>query len=431
MSRPRGLKRWLQGLALLLLVCALAAAALVWRELRVPALPALAASGVPPDAQQVQRGAYLARVGNCAGCHSARGGVAFAGGASISTPFGGVVAGNLTPHEATGLGRWSADAFWRAMHHGQSRDGRLLTPVFPYTSYTHTTREDSDALYAYLRSLPPVAQVNPPHSLRWPYNTQWALALWRTLHDTPSALAPDPQRSAEWNRGQYLVRGLGHCGECHTPRNALGGLDRAHELEGGLMPTARWYAPSLRDAREAGVAPGTEAQALVLLRDGASDTALANGPMAEVVHQSTQHISPADLAAVVTYLQSQHQPAAAAQPAQPAAPTVQTLGERLYGQHCVDCHGEQGQGARAGTQMAYPALAGNRAVTQTSAVNLVQSILAGGFAPSTPGNPQPFGMPPFRTLLSDAEVAAVASHVRQSWGNQASTVEPLDVQRLR
>ena len=178
-------------------------------------------------------------------CHTERGGEPYAGGRAIDTPFGTVYASNLTPEATTGLGAWSAEVFRRALHEGRSRDGRLLVPVFPYNSYTHISRDDSDALYAFLRSLPPVVQVNPPHHLRWPYDTQWALALWRTLHETPTALEPDAQRSAEWNRGQYLVRGLGHCGECHTPRNVIRGPERSRSLAGGPAPEGPRAIPNI------------------------------------------------------------------------------------------------------------------------------------------------------------------------------------------
>ncbi|MFG5410509.1 c-type cytochrome [Piscinibacter sakaiensis] len=198
------------------------------------------------------RGAYLARAGNCGGCHSAPGGAEMAGGRGIDTPFGTVYAGNLTPDPETGLGGWSAEDFWRALHHGRSRDGRLLVPVFPYPEYTRVRRADADDLYAYLRSLPAVRQSAPAHTLRFPFDTPLALAAWRLLYFTPGEQADDPARDAAWNRGRYLVRGLGHCGACHTPRNALGGPRDADEFGGGPIPMQRWIAPSLASAAEAG-----------------------------------------------------------------------------------------------------------------------------------------------------------------------------------
>ena len=418
-------RRLLNVAAAATLVALLALVFLLWQQLSVPALPALDRPLPVANSALVERGAYLALAGNCAGCHSARGGQPYAGGRAIATPFGTVFAGNLTPDAETGLGRWSAEAFWRAMHHGQSRDGRLLVPAFPYDSYTHITREDSDALYAFLASLPAVSQANRPHALRWPYNTQPALAAWRALYFEPQPFAPEATQSAEWNRGAYLVRGLGHCAACHSARDLLGGP--AGDLAGGRLPQPAWLAPSLRDESEAGVQHWDTARTVELLQRGTTAGASVMGPMAEVVFESTQHLSAADLRAMAVYLQALS-PQPVAQPVfEPARGEQLALGEKVYKQNCADCHGEQGQGAAG----AYPALAGNRAVTQAEAVNPVLAVLSGGFAPATVGNPQPFGMPPYRTLLSDAEIAAVVTHLRQSWGNRASAVLQQDVQRLR
>ncbi|WP_439114813.1 c-type cytochrome [Hydrogenophaga sp.] len=418
------------ALAAALVLC-LAVVALLARQLNVAALPPVASTPAAASAEQVQRGAYLARAGNCAACHTARGGEPYAGGHAIQTPFGPVFAGNLTPDPEHGLGRWSADAFWRAMHHGQSRDGRLLNPVFPYESFTRVSREDSDALYAFLHSLPPVAQPNRPHGLRFPYNTQAALAVWRELYFEPASFQPEPARSAEWNQGAYLVRGLGHCAACHAPRDALGGLQQAGTLSGGLMAAQGWYAPSLHARSEAGVAHWSAQQVVDLLKTGVvhggGGGVSVMGPMAEVVFQSTQYLNDADLRAMTAYLQALPPIEVAATPEPRATAAQLALGDQVYQQHCVDCHGASGQGAPT----AYPALAGNRAVTLASHVNPVQAILSGGFAPATAGNPQPYGMPPYRTLLTDTEVAAVASFIRQSWGNQAGAVTALDVQRVR
>ena len=418
-------QRLLSVAAAAALVAVLALVFVLWRQLSVPALPALNSPQPVASSALVERGAYLALAGNCAGCHSARGGQAYAGGRAIPTPFGTVFASNLTPDAETGLGRWSAEAFWRAMHHGQSRDGRLLVPAFPYDSYTRISRADSDALYAFLGSLPAVSQANRPHALRWPYNTQFALATWRTLYFEPQAFVPDTTQNAEWNRGAYLVRGLGHCAACHSARDALGGP--AGDLAGGRLPQLAWLAPSLRAESEAGVQHWDTGRTVELLQRGTTTGASVMGPMAEVVFESTQHLSSADLRAMALYLQAL-EPQPVSQPVfEPARGEQLALGEKVYEQNCVDCHGAQGQGALG----AYPALAGNRAVTLAQAGNTVLAVLGGGFAPATAGNPQPYGMPPYRTLLTDAEIAAVVTHLRQSWGNRASAVRPHDVQRLR
>ena len=406
---------------------ALLGAAITW-QLRAEALPPVA--NLPPaSAEQIERGAGLARTGNCMACHTARGGQPYAGGRFIDTPFGRVVAGNLTPDAQTGLGLWSPQAFRRALHEGRSRDGRLLVPAFPYTHTTLMTDADVDALYAHLRSLPPVSQAQPAHELRFPYNTQLALALWQLLQFQPGRFQPDASRSAEWNRGAYLVNGLAHCAACHGSRDPMGGLREA--FAGSDMPDGLWFAPSLRDPAQGGLQDWPLERIVTLLRDGtvADDQGHATvmGPMAEVVLHSTQHGSAADLRAMAVYLKDLPVQAEPVPDFEPAPPAQMDLGQRVYTQHCADCHGAQGEGARG----AYPPLAGNRAVVMASPVNTVQAIVSGGFAPATAGHPQPYGMPPFRTLLTDNDIAAVASFVRQSWGNRASAVSALDVQSGR
>lgn len=419
------------ALGLVLIVAALGAAVWALNVRGESPIPADDAAPFVATPQQVERGAYLARAGNCAGCHTARGGAAYAGGLAIETPFGTVFSSNLTPDPATGLGRWSAAHFWRAMHHGRSMDGRLLYPAFPYTDYTLVTREDSDALFAYLRSLPPVAQARPAHALRFPYDTQAALAVWRALYFEPAHFEPEADRPADWNRGAYLVRGLGHCSACHTQRNALGASDLGLPLGGGLIPVQNWYAPSLRSADEAGVAEWSTQEVVDLLKTGRSARGSAMGPMAEVVARSTQHLNDADLNAMAVYLQSLPQHGArrsrAAQADRAAAGSPDSRGGKLYEQHCAQCHGPAGEGA-AGL---YPPLAGNRAVSMDSAANLIRIVQGGGYLPATAGNPRPFGMPPFAHVLDEADTAAVLSYVRGAWGNDAAPVTPLEVLRLR
>ncbi|HKX42549.1 MAG TPA: cytochrome c, partial [Burkholderiaceae bacterium] len=366
--------------------------------------------------------------------HTARGGALFAGGRAVPTPFGNVYASNLTPDPGTGIGGWSDAAFWRALHHGRSRDGRLLYPAFPYPNYTHITRADADAIHAYLRSLAPVSQPNRPHALRFPFDRQAALAVWRALYFRPGSYQADAERSADWNRGAYLVEGLGHCNACHASRNALGAATSPVDLEGGLIPVQNWYAPSLASAREAGIAGWPTADVMALLKTGISPQASVSGPMGEVVGGSTQHLSDADLYAITSYLQALPTGEAGAwaavmAPASSAsgAVVVNTTGARLYERHCVACHGERGEGVPG----AYPALAGNRAVLLGMPANLVHIVLEGGFAPATAGNPRPFGMPPFATELSDQDVAALLSFVRASWGNHAPPVSALEVSQYR
>lgn len=390
--------------------------------------------GWQAPAEQIAQGAYLARAGNCMTCHTARGGEPYAGGRGIDTPFGTVYSSNLTPDADTGLGRWSAPQFWRAMHHGRSADGRLLVPAFPYTSTTQVSRADSDALYAYLRSLPPVHQPARAHDLRFPFDTQAALAVWRALYFKPGEFRPDTTQSTEWNRGAYLVQGLGHCNACHAQRNVLGATAGPLELGGGLIPIQNWYAPSLTDPREAGVADWPEADIVALLKTGVVDRGgslvTASGPMGEVVLRSTQHLTDADLGAMASYLKTLGTaPAAATKTVSPSTsmPGVAGRGAKLYEDHCAACHGEQGVGVAG----AYPPLAGNRAVTMAVPANLVRIVLEGGFAPSSAGHPRPYGMPPFAHVLDNDDIALLLTHVRSSWGNRAPAVTSVDVNRYR
>jgi mono/diheme cytochrome c family protein len=423
------MKKTLQILLALVLL-ALVLGALVWAlnvrgEVDVTTPVAAAA----PSDSLIARGAYLARAGNCQTCHTEQGGQPYAGGLGIATPFGTVFTSNLTPDNKTGIGMWSSSHFWRAMHNGRSKDGRLLYPAFPYTSYTQVTREDSDALFAYLGSLPAVVQPNQPHALRFPYQSQAALAVWRALYFSPGVYEPDTARSAEWNRGAYLVKGLGHCAACHTARNALGASDAGLDLAGGLIPMQNWYAPSLTSPHEAGVSDWDKQHIVALLKTGVSPRASVTGPMAEVVQRSTQYLSDADLGAMAQFLKEL--PVSHTAPPEPAA--IKTQGEsveraaKLYEQNCAQCHGAKGEGIAN----AYPALAGNRAVTMSQASNLVQIVLNGGYAPATQANPRPFGMPPFVLVLGDTDMALVLTHIRQSWGNRASEITPLEVNRIR
>jgi mono/diheme cytochrome c family protein len=413
------------GLALLFAVLALLVVVLGWWVLSdTPARPAPGPGNTDPTATRVARGAYLARAGNCAACHTRQGGEAYAGGRAIETPFGIVYSSNLTPDRATGIGNWTSVDFWRALHEGRAPDGRLLYPAFPYTSYTLVSQDDADALFAYLRSLPPVSEANRPHAMRWPYDSQLALAAWRTLYFKPASFQKDPARDPQWNRGAYLVQGLGHCNACHAARNLLGAVDERLALAGGTMPMNNWYAPSLLHTAEAGLGQWSLADIVQLLGTGRVGNASVIGPMAEVVYHGTQYLTQEDLTAMAVYLKDLPQDAAVPDTGSPAA---SRLGADIYGENCAQCHGKNGEGVAG----AYPALAGNRAVLMRSTANAVQIILHGGFAPATTGNPRPFGMPPYKLVLDDRSVAAVLTHIRSSWGNQAGAVSEFDVRRYR
>jgi mono/diheme cytochrome c family protein len=401
-------------------------------------LAALAWGGWPAEAQApgagqavVERGEYLARAGDCIACHTEREGKLFAGGRAMATPFGTIFTSNITPDPDTGIGKWTAEQFYNAMHNGRFPDGGLIYPAMPFASYTKVTRADSDAIFAFLRSVPPVRQQNRPHDLRFPYDNRSLILGWRTLFFSPGEFAPDPKRSAEWNRGAYLVEGLGHCGMCHTPINALGGSRESAAFEGGLIPMQNWYAPSLVSNREAGLGDWTLKEITDYLRTGVSARGAVYGPMAEVVFDSLQYLSDADVQAMAVYLKSlaEGSPPAASQPTMPGAEAslLLSLGKTVYDAQCAACHGADGRGRGSD----YPPLAQNQSIQMVSAVNAIRMVLNGGYPPATRGNPMPFGMPPFAQSLSDDEVAAVVSYIRTAWGNRGGAVSARDANALR
>jgi cytochrome c553 len=387
--------------------------------------PVTASSALSPLAAQ---GAYLAKLGNCATCHTKPGGAPYAGQRPIDTPFGTVYSSNLTADKVTGLGDWQAEDFWQALHHGRSRDGRLLSPAFPYTSFTLITRADSDALFAFFQTVAPVDQPNQTNNLRWPFNTQVALWGWRTLFFKPQIFQPQTNQSEAWNRGAYLSNGLAHCNACHTPRNALGAPQDDQAFTGSL-PMQHWVAPSLVSTDQAGADASHLPTTLQLLHTGLSTHSVANGPMALVVQGSTQYLTAPDLQAMGVYLQSLVKPLPIVRltPATPSKVSTPQSGAKLYQRHCQECHGTSGQGVAG----AYPALQNNRAVSMADSSNLIQTVLHGGFAPVTSSNPRPFGMPPFVLTLSDSDIAQVVTYIRQAWGNSAAPVTSQQVSSLR
>ena len=411
----------LAAIAALLLLAALIA----WPRTEMVASSSPAAFAATPA--NIARGAYLAKAGDCMACHTVRGGVPYAGGRAIETPFGRLLAPNITPDRETGIGAWSADDFWNALHNGKSRDGRLLYPAFPYTSYTKVTRDDADALFAFMQSLPAHKAPSAPHQLRFPYNQQFMLAGWRLLYFKPEVYSSNSKQSLQWNRGAYLVEGLGHCVACHSSRNTLGASEGS--LSGGMIQTLGCYAPSLTSDAEAGLGGWEVPHIVELLKTGISPRATVFGPMAEVVQESLQHMTTEDVTAMAVYLKALPSTPAPAitMPDGPQVDKIMVQGKELYEANCIDCHGADGKGLPPH----YPPLAGNRALTMMEAANPIRIVLNGGFAPSTAGNPRPYGMPPYSHALSDQEVASVVSYLRASWGNQAPPVTSFEVNQYR
>ncbi len=400
--------------------------------LSVAAAPAEAQEKAPPSANPiVARGEYLARAGDCIACHTAPEGYVFAGGRAMPTPFGTLYSSNITSDRETGIGKWTADDFYKTMHSGRFPDGGLIYPAMPFASYTKITRADSDAIFAYLKSVPAVNQKNRPHDLRFPYDNRQLILGWRTLFFSEGEYKPDPTQSAEWNRGAYLVEGLGHCGMCHSPINALGGTSQSDAFKGGLIPMQNWYAPSLTSNREAGLGDWSIKDITDLLQTGVSTRGVVYGPMAEVVHNSLQYLNDEDSRAMAVYLKSIAEPSPPPAP-RSALPSTESsllisLGKTVYDARCASCHGAQGEGKPPH----WPPLANNQSIEMQSAVNPIRMVLNGGYPPGTKGNPMPYGMPPFAGLLSDNEIAAVVSYIRTAWGNRGTPVSAREANELR
>ena len=409
-------------------VPALLRSALLGLALALLGGPLLAA----PQQNIVERGKYLAQAGDCIACHTIPGRPIFSGNRPLPTPFGTLYSPNITPDPETGIGKWSADDFYRMMHTGRSRDGALLYPAMPFAAYTKVTREDCDAIFAYLKSVPPVRQPSRPHDLRFPYNNRALLIGWRTLYFREGEYQPDPTKSAEWNRGAYLVQGLGHCSMCHTPINALGGSSEEAAFEGGLIPMQNWYAPSLTSNREAGLGEWEIKDIMDLLQTGISHRGTVYGPMAEVTYNSLQYLNDQDVRAMAVYLKSlppRDNPPPEPENAPLTADTNQMFseGRRVYDKHCANCHGAAGRGKPPH----YPPLANNQSIEMASAVNPIRMVLNGGYPPGTRKNPMPYGMPPFAQFLSDGEIAAVVTYIRTAWGNRGAPVTTREVNALR
>ncbi|WP_296658476.1 cytochrome c [Paraburkholderia sp.] len=424
-------RKSLFALSAAVVVAVAALVPVLWSGLEALHIGEALAAAPTDEANLIKRGEYLARAGDCFACHTVRGGKLFAGGLAMATPFGTLYTPNITPDDQYGIGKWSADDFYRAMHTGHSKDGSLLYPAFPFASYTKVTRADVDALYAFLRSVPPANVPSRPHELRFPFSNRNLLIGWRTLFFREGEFAPDPTKSVEWNRGAYLVDGLGHCAMCHTSINMVGGPVNSAAFGGGLIPLQNWYAPSLTSG-EGGLGDWDIKDIVSLLRTGVSQRGVVFGPMADVVHNSLQYLSDEDIRAMATYLKTLPQKSEAPETTQMETSEafggeLLQQGEKIYRDQCAKCHADNGLGMPPN----YPPLANNQSIQMHSAVNPIRMVLNGGYPPSTDRNPRPYGMPPFAQSLSNQEVAAVVTFIRMSWGNKGRPVSPQQVAELR
>jgi mono/diheme cytochrome c family protein len=373
----------------------------------------------------ITRGKALATVGDCIACHTAPGGKPFAGGLALVTPFGAITTPNLTPDDATGIGRWSADNFARAMGEGRRPDGSHLYPAFPYPYYTKVPRQDVDAIYAYLRTLTPVTNSIDRNTLPFPFSIRTLVKGWNALFFTPGGFTADPGKSDEFNRGAYLVEGLGHCGACHTPLNALGANKADQMLQGNQIQN--WIAPNITNDARTGLGKWSVAEIVQYLKTGQTRTSIASGPMKEVIENSTSKMADADLKAMATYLKERGAAGSAPPAPLPASDTRMQVGQAIFTDACSACHTSLG----AGIEHMFPRLAANAIVNQDDPTTLVRVILTGTQGAATAAMPTAPAMPSLGYRLNDAQVAAVVTYIRNSWGNASAAVSGDAVGKIR
>ncbi len=369
----------------------------------------VAARAQQPDAALIAKGKYLADAGDCAACHTADGGAKFAGGRYMPTPFGPLSTPNITPDKQTGIGNITDDQFYRVFHQGIGMKGEYLYPVMPFPWYTRVRRDDVMAIKAYLFSLAPVHNPRPPIKLAFPFNVRTGLAVWDAMFFTPGTFKPDPSKSAQINRGAYLVEGLEHCGECHNKRNLTGNSSINEPLQGG--PIQKWYAPNITSDVHEGIGRFTDDQIFTYLKTG-SQTAMGvvAGPMSETVHESLRKLTDDDLHDIVAYLKSTPAKTSyeATHPSDFAS--AKGPGSGTYLTYCASCHQLNGRGIAGSV----PPLAGNGAVIAAGPQDVIRVILGGLEAQGTYAP-----MPGIGASMTDQQIADVTNYVRQSWGNAA------------
>ncbi|MGC6389393.1 c-type cytochrome [Ewingella sp. S1.OA.A_B6] len=390
------------------------------------------------DPAQIKAGEYLSRAGDCAACHTAAGGKPFSGGLKMSTPVGAIYSTNITPDVETGIGNYSEQDFSRALREGIAKDGHRLYPAMPYPSFSKITDRDIHELYVYfMHQVPAVRQQNRSSDIPFPLNLRSPLALWDNVFAVPQLYYSNPQKTADWNRGAYLVQGLGHCGSCHTPRG-VGYQEKALDqtskdyLSGGTLEG--WHAPNLRGDATTGLGQWNLQEISQFLKTGHTERATAFGSMTEVIHNSTQYLSDADRQAMAVYLKSfpadgnfrvQVNDSGTTNVLNSAS--VSAPGAQLYLDNCADCHLSSGQGEES----RYPALAQNPVVVSADPSSLINLVLNGSHAPVTQYAAKPAKMPGFSSELNDQQVAEVVNFIRNGWGNKAPDIRASQVKEMR
>jgi mono/diheme cytochrome c family protein len=419
-----------------------------WPIEAAQAQAAVTTTGVAPvvkpdkltNADLFKRGEYLTRTGDCAACHTADKSRPFAGGLPITTPFGTIYTPNITSDPDTGIGRWTDADFLRAMHEGIGKDGERLYPAFPYPEFTKVTNDDVLAIRAYLNTLAPVRYTPPANVMSFPFNQRWLMTFWNMLNFHEGRHVPDPKQSAEWNRGAYLVEGLGHCEECHTPRDVTQGLKTSERFTGAEI--SGWRAFNITPDAKSGIGAWSDDDIAQYLATGvAHGHANAAGPMADVVQNSTQYMTPQDLRSMVVYLRAvPAKGGGETRPrdtyGKPAIDDVTALrgtavsgvnGAQLFIANCATCHNWTGEGRGGRALGAYPSLIHNSVVGASEANNLTMVMLHGVDRETKDAHAF---MPAFGEHLSDAQIAAISNYVTTAFG-QGSRISVGEVARLR
>ena len=378
-------------------------------------------TGALAQSSQVQQGEYLARAGDCISCHTGPGAAPYAGGTRVNTPFGYMLAPNITPDPDTGIGRWTFDDFYRALHTGVNKQGQDMYPTMPYDFYTRVTRDDVAAIYAYLRTVKPVRNAVDVNHLYFPFDERFTMAGWRELYFAEGTFKPAPARSAAWNRGAYLVEGLGHCSDCHSPRNLLGGIEKSRDFDGAVVDG--WFALDPTSDIATGLGSWTVDDIATYLKTGAYQGKTTTfGPMAEVVKNSLRYLTDSDLRAIAEYLKALP-PDSTLRTGRKRPDPTRAQGATLYLAHCSGCHQALGRGIPG----VFPPLAGNGAVVAPDPADILKVVLQG--IPAQNGR---VAMPSFASQLNDAQIAQIANYARTSWGNTAAPNATADtVDRLR
>jgi mono/diheme cytochrome c family protein len=390
------------------------------------ASPALA--GHLPSAQdfsEIERGRYLTAIADCAACHTdPAGGAPFAGGRPIETPFGIVRAANITPDRETGIGNWTDAQFDAAVREGRRSDGARLYPAMPYPYYTRMSKEDVRAIRAYLATIAPAHNPVQTNQLPFPFSIRTGMWFWDKLYFDPGKYVPDKSKPAQWNRGAYLVLGPGHCGACHTPKNKLGGDIDKQAFQGYSLQG--WFAPDITNDRAHGLGDWSAEDIVQYLKTGHNRIAGASGPMAEEVQHGSSQMTTADLQAIASYLKQHSASLPSSNPLPPSDPRM-AAGAAIYQDLCSACHRKDGNGA------AYliPALTHSPAVAAREPTTVLRVIIRGAQSVATKDEPTGPAMPAFGWQLSDTQLAAVATYIRNSWGHAASPTTADDVHDAR